>query len=226
MARPPKPTLVPFLAAGFNFASGRRIAGIMSTPPTTRTRRTCSTARRRRWLCAPGLMATISTIQIEILSRTSTSRTGRRCGRLFWTQDWSKGAGPVLDDAAHQLVVGAARPAGLLGERDAARQERRHDLRLGTRRRAVDYWSYVGVTPIATASSGRRGAARSSRRRACPRSPSTRRARTTTIQNTPRASRPRRWPRRRSTPTTPTGGGAGVRSAQPPRRSWRLGVSV
>ena len=98
---------------------------------------------------------------------------------MFWTQDWGQRARVQFWTmlrinyllGLHDLLDYWVN-ATLLDTRDAT------IYGLGTRRRAVDYWSYVGVTPDRDGVEWSPGRCKSSRRRGCPRFPSTHRART------------------------------------------------
>ena len=152
-------------------------------------------------------MATILPSRQRHASRTSISRTSRRCARVLDPGLGAAGAGPVLDHAPHQLVVGAARPVGLLGERDAARHARRHGLRPA---RAAAPWTTGqqtwGVTPDRDGVEWSPGRCKvETGRRACPR-PRRRAAAQNTTREYAGHLPGKHEPRRLWTPTTPAAG--------------------
>ena len=144
MQRPPKPTLVPFLAAGFNFASGRRILEVPYDAHSAYLFDGEETSLAvRAWTHGYDF----SHPDRDIVSHLYIpNRSPLR--PVFWTQDWNVRARVQFWTmlrinwllGLHDLLDYWVN-ATLLDTRDAT------IYGLGTRRRAVDYWYYVGVTP-------------------------------------------------------------------------------
>ena len=211
MKRPPQPTLVPFLAAGFNFASGKRVREVPYDAHSLFLFDGEETSLAvRAWTHGYDFYHPDRDVVSHLyIPNKSPLRP------VFWTEDWASRSriqfwtmlrvnyllglhglldywarGPRPSVGPYSLASRSRRRRGRGGVAAASRRHRenlpaptlslRHggaaspyvwtgraprrrrgpqvnasllDLRdarkygLGTRRRAVDYWSYVGVTP-------------------------------------------------------------------------------
>ena len=144
MSRPPRPTLVPFLAAGFNFANGSRIDDVPYDEHSLFLFDGEETSLAvRAWTHGYDFYHPDRDVVSHLYIPSKSPLRP-----VFWTDDWdlrsriqfwtmlrinyALGLHDLLDYWVN---------ASLIDLRDVRRYG------LGTRRRAVDYWGYVGVTP-------------------------------------------------------------------------------
>ena len=144
MKRPPRPTLVPFLAAGFNFARGSRV---LEVPYDAHSHFLFdgeeTSLAVRAWTHGYDFYHPDRDVVSHLYIPSKSPLRP-----VFWTDDWELRA-----RIQFWTMLRINYALGLHDLLDYWVDVELLDLTeitkygLGTRRRAVDYWSYVGVTP-------------------------------------------------------------------------------